>query len=131
MGTSKVRARVLDETEIDRMLMAERITLDEHNTLESILRDLHAARMIGFRISRYEPTIPTTDPQAITDRQAMAVSKLGRLQKVLDDTYGIKIRRMIISLLVVDLPISSRFDPVMHSAVQTADKFYLDWNEEN
>lgn len=67
---NQVHLRVTDQTIFDRLLLEDKITLDQHNAADQFAVLVHKAGFIGLKAPRYEYTVPSGDPQMITQKQA-------------------------------------------------------------
>jgi hypothetical protein len=88
-----VHMRVVDETVCDRLLLKNRITLQEHQITEKLHNDLRRANFSKVGSSRLEPSSGTPDPHAsmMTDHMV----EVGKLFSYLDSQVGTKVRNYL------------------------------------
>lgn len=102
-GSYGYNARVMDETEIDRMLLADRISANEHSTLENLLARLHKVGFVGLKSPAYDAPIKA-DPSAVGDRRAHAIRGVSRLLSAMDMAMGADKRKALVNLVLIDAP---------------------------
>lgn len=101
-GSYGLNGRVMDETEIDRLLLEERINPNEHSTLEAFLNKLHRVGFVGLKSPSYDSPIHA-DPSVIGDKRANSVLGITKLIKKLDASIGRTRRMALVNLVVMDL----------------------------
>lgn len=102
------RARVVDESAYDKMLLSDRITFDQHQYFEGLSKRLHAAGFIGLGASRFDRI---RQGQVVTEqRAAMVNSELADIVLALDAAIGVRGRAAIIAMLVDDVPLPKWMD---------------------
>lgn len=70
-----VRVRVLDSSEIDRLLCDDLITPSEHGALNDFQNDLHLASMTGPRAQNYGRPISSGHVSEMSEREALRVMR--------------------------------------------------------
>lgn len=103
-----VRTRVLDETEYDRMLMSERISFEEHSTLDGLAKRFHSAGFIGMgvvQLDRVGRSVRSGEPRA-----AVSNSQLAEVMYELDRSIGTKGRAAIVAMVIDDRPLPKWMD---------------------
>ena len=98
--------RVMDETEIDRMLMRDEITPNEHATLERLMGKLHKFGFMGVRSPDYSSPIHA-DASAVGDKKAATIRGAVKLTKELDAALGADLRRRLYALILEDKGVSA------------------------
>lgn len=119
-GIHGFNAKVLDETEIDRLLLADIINVNEHSTLERLLKRLHRVGMVGIKSPDYSAPI-SADASAVADRRAAALMGVTGLLRDMDDELGSTTRRRIVALVVEERPWPASND-ALHRAITVIDK---------
>lgn len=101
-GTS---GKVVDETEIDRMLLRDAITPAEHSVLEALLKRLHKASFIGIKSPNYDARV-SADPTIISDKKAASIRSVVKLFTLMDEDkkIGRTRRAALVNLVLVDQP---------------------------
>lgn len=100
-GSYGLNGKVMDETEIDRLLLEDRIDPNEHSTLEMFLARLHKIGYIGLKSPSYDSPIHA-DPSGVGDKKANAVRGIIKLMAGLDRSVGNEKRRALINLVTQD-----------------------------
>lgn len=100
--------RVVDGTEIDRLLLKNKINLQEHIVAHKVAGDLHRANFSKMSSSKMEPVSHSHDPHGalLTDKMI----EVGKLFKYLDKNLGVKARNMITNILLDITQVSSETD---------------------
>ncbi len=86
-GPTITTMKVVDDCEIDRLLLRDEITANEHGTLEGFMRRLHKMGFVGIRSPNYESPIHA-DPSLVGDKRAASVRGMVRIFKRLNDRIG-------------------------------------------
>lgn len=97
--------QVMDETEVDRLLLKNKITLQEHVLCEKIYADLRRANFSKMPLSKMEPSSGQSDPHAslLTDKMI----EVGKMFSYLDGAVGRRARNLTIDVILDLKPISS------------------------
>lgn len=95
--------KVMDETEIDRLLLQGVITPNQHSSLEGFMRRLHKVGFVGLKSPDYSSPI-SADPAKVGDRKAMAIRGVVKLTARLDKKIGPAKRRALVNLVLLDAP---------------------------
>lgn len=97
--------RVLDATEIDRLLLNEAIGIIMHGTLEAFAKKLHSFGFVGLKSPDYSSPI-FADATAVSEKKANlirgAVALFNRMDKHPD--IGPYRRKKIVNLVLTDAP---------------------------
>lgn len=101
-GPQSYAAKVMDETEIDRLLLRDEITSNEHGTLEGFMRRLHKMGFVGIRSPNYESPIHA-DPSLVGDKRAASVRGMVRIFKRLNERIGQSKRQALVDLCLRDM----------------------------
>lgn len=102
-GSYGLNLRVMDETEIDRLLLKGTITANNHSTLEGLLRRLHRMGFVGIKSPNLESPV-FADPAIIGDKRATALRGIVRLFMSMDKKMGAVHRRSLVNLVLMDAP---------------------------
>lgn len=118
-----LRARVVDQCEIDAMLLADLITLDEHNVLERVFESARRARGASV-IGCYDPRVSRNrDPQAVSEGRSEALRVYIGLQRAVIRDAG-ETGLVALIRLVVDDVRPKKIGP-LRKAIRAADLFFL------
>jgi hypothetical protein len=101
--SSGYNGKVIDDTEIDRLLMKDTINSMEHSLLVALFRVLRSASFVGLKSPDFN-AISAPDPVGIADRKAFAVRRMASLTIVLDRQAGRAVRCALIDLVLLDRP---------------------------
>lgn len=93
--------RVVDETEMDRLLFNDVITSNQHATLMVLLRKLMKANFVGVRSPSLEAPIQS-DPSIIADKKANLIRSVNRLFEGMDRAIGRPKRMALVNLVLLD-----------------------------
>lgn len=103
----KVRVRNVTPTELDRLYHEGLITRDLHDAGEAALKDLWKAKMLGPAAVDYGHTGGGGDPQPISSGRAKALKRVNEWLGEVDMAAGREARRLLLSVLCDDTPVSS------------------------
>lgn len=92
---------VVDETEIDRLLLHDRITSAEHATLGLLMTRMHKANFVGIKSPTYDAPL-SLDPSAVGDRRANQIRSIVKLFLALDKKLGHEKRKALVNLVLTD-----------------------------
>lgn len=102
-GLHGFNAKVVDETEIDRMLLHDRITSSQHATLEALMMRLHRMGFVGVKSPNYDAAVHV-DPATLADRKARTLVGMVGIFAGLDAAIGRERRFALVNLLLKDTP---------------------------
>lgn len=119
-GMNGYNMKVMDETEIDRLLLHEVISVNEHSTLERFLRRLHKVGFVGMRSPDYSSPIHA-DATAVGDKRALAVKGITALIAELDQTIGAGKRQYLVALVTEDRPWPDKYQS-LRDAIAALDR---------
>lgn len=104
-GHNNYSGKVVDETEIDRLLLKDAITSAEHSTLEGLLRRLHKANFVGMKSPSYDAPI-SADPSIVGDKRAQTIRAMVKIVDKMDrnEKIGRFKRAALINLVLMDSP---------------------------
>lgn len=99
-----MNAKVVDESEIDRLLLRDIITPHEHSILESFMRKLHKANFAMLRSPSYEAPMQS-DLTIIGDKRAQLIRSIVGIFGKLDrhEKVGPAKRRALVDLVIADV----------------------------
>jgi hypothetical protein len=120
-----VRMRVTDGCEIDRLLMAGRITDLEHSTCGALLRDMHDAKLLGCKTAKFEVFIG--DKRQAADMQATALQKVIGAMRSIERAHGIPARMMMLAVLLEDRAVRQGSEDMLRNAIAAVEGFYDEW----
>jgi hypothetical protein len=100
-GMSGYNFKVMDETEVDRLLLREAITPNQHSTLERFLAKLQKVGFSSLRSPDYSSPIHA-DAEAVGDKKALALKGITALIEELDESVGIAVRVYLVALVTED-----------------------------
>jgi hypothetical protein len=95
--------RVVDDTEIDRLLVRDEINSLQHSLLVALLKLLRDASFGGLKSPDLN-SVFAADPVGMADRKAKAVYKMVNFTKALDRRAGRPARIALINLVLLDVP---------------------------
>lgn len=93
--------RVVDETEIDRLLLHDRITPEQYSILEALLRRLQRASYLGLKSPNYDARI-SADPTIVSAKKVAAIRSMVKLNSEMDSSMGAPTRMALIDLVLLD-----------------------------
>lgn len=102
-GINTYSAKVMDETEIDRLLLRDVITPEEHGILEMFMVKLHKMGFVGVKSPDYSSPV-FADATAVGDKRAMSIRGMVRVIAALDERIGRKHRTSLVDLVLQDVP---------------------------
>lgn len=102
-GMYGYNAKVVDETEIDRLVLRGTITPAQHGTLEGFLRKLHKLGFVGVKSPNLDSPV-YADPAIVGDKRAQAVRGMVKIFIRLDEKMGADKRRALVNLVLIDTP---------------------------
>jgi hypothetical protein len=94
---------VVDETEIDRLLLHDRITSADHAVLGALMARMKKANFVGIKSPSYDAPL-SMDPSAVGDRRANQIRSLVKLFSALDHRLGKGKRTALVNLVLLDTP---------------------------
>lgn len=101
--TGGFSGRVVDESEVDRLLFTDAITASEHATLGLLLRKLMKANFVGMRSPSLEAPIQS-DPSIIADKKANLIRSVNKMIDKMDEKIGRPKRIALVNLVLMDTP---------------------------
>lgn len=115
-----------DMWEVDRMLLRDEITLDEHLVLEEFIHDIHNVRLFSMTPQSFEVRSHTNLPRSGTAREVMAWEKLSRIQERFK-TAGPEVNQ---EMMDAGLDVPKKYDPaIIKKGVRILSEFYDDWSK--
>jgi hypothetical protein len=100
-GLYGYNSRVVDETEIDRLLLRGIINSAQHSTLEGLMRRLHRMNFVGIKSPSLDSPV-YADPAIVGDKRAQAVRGMVKIFLRLDEKMGADKRRALVNLVLMD-----------------------------
>lgn len=110
--------------EVDRMLLREDITLDEHAVIENFIHDVHNLRLFGIPPQSMEVRSHSGIPSSGTMREAIAWKKLTKIRE------GFKKKSLRLDTEMMDLALDSTktYDiPLVKVGAEFLTEFYQNW----
>lgn len=95
--------KIVDETEIDRLLLHDRISAMEHSILEALMRRLYKANFVGLRSPSWEAPVQS-DPTIMADKKANQIRSMVRIIEQMDEKMGRTRRSALVNLVLMDAP---------------------------
>lgn len=120
----KIHLRVVDQTELDRMLDRKQITAEQWSSGDQVYRLLYKAGMLGASKSTLNISGTSGDPQHISDKKSDALLMLGELINHIDRSCGRPTRELFINMLMLDRPVSGRQVEHIVKALNEVDKAF-------
>jgi len=100
-GLYGLNGKVMDETEIDRLLLNDTITTTQHATLEMFFARLHKVGFVGLKSPSYDSPIHA-DASAVGDKKAHTIRGVVKLIDMLDNSVGRDVRVKLVRLVCED-----------------------------
>lgn len=97
------QGKVLDDSEIDRLLLNDTISAVEYSLLVALLHKLHRATFVGLKSPDFNG-VAHSDPSRIAARKANAVMSVCYIVKGMDKAMGKQYRIALIDLVLLDIP---------------------------
>lgn len=120
-GLYTMTGKVIDETEIDRLLLADRITAAQHAALENFMSKLHAANFVGVKSPDYSSRIHL-DPSAVGRKRAERILRVVKIFQRLDGKpNGRAIRVSLVNLCLLDKEWPGT-DDMLHRAIEMMER---------
>lgn len=126
-ASAPLHLRVVDESEIDRLLLKDWINVEQHQTAETLLDDLHNAGLIGMRISNYERRMGGGDTQNITRREALRRVKVRKALEYMEAKGGVKAGRLVLGVVMDDTRVVEKDLPSLREGLDFLARFYGEW----
>ena len=95
--------KVVDDTEIDRLLVRDEINSLQHSLLVALLKLLRDASFGGLKSPDLN-SVYAADPVGMAERKAKAVHRMVNFTKALDYRAGRPARIALINLVLLDIP---------------------------
>jgi hypothetical protein len=103
----KIHVRVVDQTELDRLLDRGVISLEEWSSGDQVYRLMYKAGMLGSSKSTLNISGSSGDPQFISEKKSDSLMMVGELIAHLDRKCGKVSRQLFVDMLVLDRPIKT------------------------
>lgn len=107
--------KIVDETEVDRLLLHDRITATQHSILEALMRRLYKANFVGLRSPSWEAPVQS-DPTIMAQKKANQIRAMVRVIEQMDKEMGGPRRTALINLVLMDTPWPSD-DASLHAVI--------------
>ena len=111
--------KVVDDSEIDRLLLNDTISSVEYSLLVALLHKLHRATFVGLKSPDFNG-VAHSDPSLMADRKANAVMSVVGIVRQMDKAMGRANRAALIDLVLLDVPWPSDL-PCLHRCVLALD----------
>lgn len=102
-----VRMRARDNCELDRLLYQSLITPDYWSAGDSLMRKLHAAKMLGMSVTKMERV---AGGDHVSQRQATALLDIADAIRWLDMSCGEQARRLAIQVCMSEVRVEAKED---------------------
>lgn len=118
---STMAGRVLDGTEIDKLLLSDAIDTFQHATLQTFAKRLHGFGFVGLKSPDYSSPI-SADATAVSDKKADTIRGAVHLFEKMDrhPDIGAYRRKRLINLVLQDAPWGDQKDE-LHAAIRALD----------
>jgi len=121
---SKKRLRRLDGSEIDRLYYLDKLSQDEHNTLELFQADLYKAGLVFCPRAGMVAGSTSGHSQFIADTSFRRVKRVSAQMELLAERFSYEDRGVILSALTMDRKVSIKKEDLIRRAAQELSKFY-------
>ena len=101
-GQYGLNPKVVDETEIDRMLLVDAISPAEHASLENLLRVLVKTGYAGMQSPSYEAPV-SSDPATVADKKSHTIMEAASVMQRLHRTIGRANAAALVNLVLLDV----------------------------
>lgn len=120
-----VRMRVVDGSELDKLLYSGKLSDLEHSACTAFACDCHAARLLGVKTARFE--VESVQTRTVPERIAYAFRKVNEAIRAMDTAVGVRPRQMFVALVLEDRAIPEEKMPQLKAAITALEKFYDEW----
>lgn len=118
------RARVVDESTADWLLLRGHLSVPEYDLVTRLKSDIHLAGLSGIRASDYQPRVTSGNNQNISSEQAVKRLILNDIIKHLDRKIGAHPRRILIDMCLDIWDIHGPDMPPLKRAIEELERFY-------
>ena len=119
---NSVLIRALDTTAVDRALLGDLITPEEHSVIVAFGKDCYVANMLGPHASDYGRPIGNGSRHEVSTREAEALQAVGRVLSDLTRRGGHSARRAVYDMVMLDVDAPKA---ILKIAVGILGDFYL------
>ena len=95
--------RVVDSTAIDRALMTDLVTPDQHSVLVAFSNDCFIACLTGPRAQDYGKPMGTGSRHDMSDREVAALQRVGKAIEHIDRGAGRDVREGLLRMILEDI----------------------------
>lgn len=120
----KKRVRRLDSDELDRMLFAKEISVDQHVTLERFRGDLYRAGLVFCPRAGAEVAGATGQGAFLADVAFHRARRVAKQMDMLAGALSAKQLNILLAALTMDQRVDRKDLPAVHEAVTILDQFY-------
>lgn len=121
-GQFGMNAKVVDETEIDRLLLEDHINPSQHAALENFLNRLVRGGFVGLKSPSYDAPI-SADPAMVAARKSEAIRAashmIGHLRRVVGRNKTDSLMNLVLMDKKWELPIAE-----LHSCVNLMERYF-------
>lgn len=121
---SPKRHRRLDGTELDRLLLSDAITPEEHQVLALFQADLYKAGLVFSTKSSMEPSSTVGGGDRISDSAFMRAKRVNEQMTKLKEEIGQANLSALVSMLQIDTRLSQKFSGVLKKAAAALSLIY-------
>lgn len=100
---ASVLVRVIDSTAIDRALMTDAVSPEQHSVLVAFSNDCFMASLIGPRAQDYGKPMGTGTRQDMSDREVAALQRVGKAIEHIDRGAGRGVREGLLRMILEDI----------------------------
>jgi hypothetical protein len=95
--------RVIDSSNIDRLLLRDLITPDEYDTLSRLHIDIVRASLHGYQASDFEPRVSGGQGQSVSEKTALARVKVNNIVRHLTEECDVYIANLVYNTALGDI----------------------------
>lgn len=121
---SPKRLRRLDGDELDRLLLAGRMTQDEHATLNRFRRELYKAGLVWCPRAGFVAGDSSGGGHYVADRKFALAKMVGTQMDAVTGALGPKDRDSLIGVLTMDMRLPKGLEPILSKGAAALDKIY-------
>ena len=125
-ASNRARLRVLDQTELDRLLLERKIDLDQHTASEHLYRDITAAGYFPACKWAMDSNI-RGDVQSVSQSRANALVKIGLGRAWLHAKIGRRTTDYLFGVVLGERKVTDKYVPVIHAALDSYQNFECWW----
>lgn len=124
---NRMRIRVVDQYDFDRLLHKRLITMDEHTSAEHLFRDLTNAGYIRGSQWNFDAG-SGGDPQGISRSRSDALVRVGMARRWLHRAVGRKITDWLVGVCLGSVRVPEAHIPILKQALRAYREFETAWH---